>query len=111
MRINMLSRLLFAGLLLAGSALPSASNVAMAASELEGSALPPGINPTSPAGGNGGDAQGYDKKPVAPPAAGTDKVRTETKASRNTPANKQATTPSSERKYQTPHKKTPVTKP
>lgn len=32
------------------------------ASEAGGSALPPGINPSSPAAGNGGDAQGYEKK-------------------------------------------------
>lgn len=111
MRINTLFRLLFAGLMLAGSALPLASNVALAASELEGSALPPGINPTSPAGGNGGDAQGYDKKPVAPPAPGTDKAKSETKGSQTTPATKQTTTPSSERKHPTPHKKTTVKKP
>jgi hypothetical protein len=30
-----------------------------------GSALPPGVNPTTPAGGNGGDAAGYDHMPKA----------------------------------------------
>lgn len=29
------------------------------------SAMPPGVNPTTPAGGNGGDAAGYDHMPKA----------------------------------------------
>ncbi len=67
-----LSRLLLAGLLTFSGALATI-NISFAASEPEGSGLPPGINPSSPAGGNGGDADGYDKKPAMPAPAGTQK--------------------------------------
>jgi hypothetical protein len=43
------------------------------AAEAGGSSLPPGVNPSTPAGGNGGDAQGYEKKPANPEPAGTEK--------------------------------------
>lgn len=63
--------LCLASMLLLSSPFPMMTTVA-AASESAGSALPPGVNPSSPAGGNGGDAQGMDKKPVNPPPPGSD---------------------------------------
>lgn len=50
------------------------------AAETGGSALPPGVNPSSPAGGSGGDAQGYETKPANPEPAGTDKKAAGTQA-------------------------------
>ena len=63
--------LCLAAMLLLSSPL-SMITTAVAASESAGSALPPGVNPSSPAGGNGGDAQGMDKKPVNPPPPGSE---------------------------------------
>lgn len=45
----------------------------------QASALPPGVNPSTPAGGNGGDAQGYEKKPIAPVPSGTRKPAADAK--------------------------------
>jgi hypothetical protein len=75
MNIPKLSHLLTAGFLTLGiTAL--ATPHAMAA-EAGGSSLPPGVNPSTPAGGNGGDAQGYEKKPANPEPAGTEKQAVE----------------------------------
>ncbi|SEP60293.1 hypothetical protein SAMN03159444_00179 [Pseudomonas sp. NFACC02] len=70
------SHLLMAGLFTLGISALFASS-AMSA-QTGGSALPPGVNPSSPAGGNGGDAQGYEKKPVNPEPTGSHKKATDT---------------------------------
>lgn len=75
MSMPKLSHLLTAGFLTLGiTALFTPHGMA---AEAGGSALPPGVNPSSPAGGNGGDAQGYEKKPANPEPAGTDKKAVE----------------------------------
>ena len=45
----------------------------------QASALPPGVNPSTPAGGNGGDAQGDEKKRIAPVNPGTLKPAADSK--------------------------------
>ena len=72
MSTRKLSKLLLAGALIFSAGLPIANHV-IAASQAEGSALPPGVNPSSPAGGNGGEAQGMEKKPVNPSPPGSEK--------------------------------------
>ncbi|HXR01798.1 MAG TPA: hypothetical protein VN798_15525 [Pseudomonas sp.] len=69
MRTPKLVNPLFAAMLMFGCA------ASIAADQSGGSSLPPGINPASPAGGNGGDAQGYDKKPVNPAPPGSEKAK------------------------------------
>jgi len=53
-------------------ALPLAASAQDTAGQLagqsSGSVLPPGVNPSSPAGGNGGDANGYEKRTPTRPA-------------------------------------------
>jgi hypothetical protein len=78
MSTSKLSHLLVAGFLSLGITALFASTAL--AAEAGGSALPPGVNPSSPAGGNGGDAQGYEKKPANPEPAGTDKKAAGTQA-------------------------------
>lgn len=98
------SSLLLIGLLIFGTAPLLSSNFALAASET-GSGLPPGIDPSSPAGGNGSDSQGYDKKPIAPAPAGTQQKASE-------PASPKGTvTPNNERKHSAPDKKHEVKNP
>jgi hypothetical protein len=82
------STLWLAAMLLFSTPLPMMTTVA-AASESAGSALPPGVNPSSPAGGNGGDAQGMDKKPVNPPPPGSEnKAKPSGQSTEQAPAQK-----------------------
>ena len=99
------SSLLLTGLLIFGTSPLLSSNFALAASEQTGSGLPPGIDPSSPAGGNGSDAQGYDKKPIAPAPAGTQQKASEPASSKGT------ATPTNERKHSAPDKKHEVKNP
>lgn len=99
------SKLLLTALLIWASAPVLEGNFALAASESTGSGLPPGIDPSSPAGGNGSDAQGYDKKPIAPAPAGTQPKASEPSSSGGT------TTPRTERKHSDPDKKNEVKNP
>ncbi|MFJ3468231.1 hypothetical protein [Pseudomonas sp. NPDC090201] len=71
MNTHTLASLFLAGLLSMSPALSLA--VSTSAADAGGSALPPGINPTTPAGGNGGDADGLEKKPANPQAPGKEK--------------------------------------
>ena len=71
MNTHTLTSLLLAGLLSMSPALCLAQSSSPA--DAGGSALPPGINPTTPAGGNGGDADGLEKKPANPQAPGKEK--------------------------------------
>jgi hypothetical protein len=89
MNTHTLTSLILAGLL-------SVSPALALAAEAGGSALPPGVNPTTPAGGNGGDADGLEKKPANPAPPGKEK-----KASMPKPTEKPATTV---HKKQTPSK-------
>lgn len=77
MNTQTLASLLLAGLLSMSPALSLAQSSSTA--DVGGSALPPGINPTTPAGGNGGDADGLEKKPANPVAPGKDKKATSSK--------------------------------
>ncbi|MDH0747786.1 hypothetical protein N5D61_15730 [Pseudomonas sp. GD03842] len=80
MRTHTLKRLLTAAVLVSTYAL--ISSTAMAAGDVEGSALPPGVNPSSPAGGNGGDAQGYEKRSAVPdPPGSAEKISPKSKTS------------------------------
>jgi hypothetical protein len=101
MSMSRLSHWLMVGFLSLGIPALLESN-AMAA-EAGGSALPPGVNPSSPAGGNGGDAQGYEKKPANPEPAGTDKKATE----KQSPA-KHATPTKTDRTHSTQRKAAPT---
>lgn len=105
MHTHTLSRLLIVAVLIAGPGVTLMPNPALAASEAQGSALPPGINPSSPAGGNGGDAQGYDKKPAASGAASGEKKAT-TPPSSSHPASSSTHEP----KTSVTHKKATVKK-
>ena len=70
----------------------------------QGSALPPGVNPSTPAGGNGGDAQGYGKKTLAPVPAGTQKPAADSKKavkSSTSPANPTHKKPATHKKAET----------
>jgi hypothetical protein len=102
MSMPKLSHLLAAGFLSLGITALFTSH-AMAA-DAGGSALPPGVNPSSPAGGNGGDAQGYEKKPANPEPAGTDKKAVESQS----PA-RHATPPRTDRTQSTQKKAAPTT--
>jgi hypothetical protein len=84
--MSTLTNLLLAGLLSMGPAL---------AADAGGSALPPGINPSTPAGGNGGDADGLEKKPANPQAPGKEKKATSSKTTEKPPStvHKKSTAP------------------
>lgn len=70
--------LLMAGILSLGVAASFALDAT--AADAGGSALPPGVNPSSPSGGNGGDAQGYEQKPANPEPAGSEKKARNTRS-------------------------------
>jgi hypothetical protein len=103
MSTSKLSHLLVAGFLSLGITALFASGAM--AGEAGGSALPPGVNPSSPAGGNGGDAQGYQKKPANPEPAGTHKKAVDT----HSPV--KHTTPSKTDRTHSTQKKTAPSKP
>ncbi|WP_133306532.1 hypothetical protein [Pseudomonas sp. LS-2] len=106
MNRSTISRALLVAVVTFGSGL-TMSSPAVAAGDV-GSALPPGVNPSSPAGGNGGDAQGYEKKPANPPPPGSMEKSTPPKSSPQTPTtHKQTTQKKSQHKESVQPQKTP----
>jgi len=95
MNTRTLASLCLAGLMSMSPALSLAGSTS--AADAGGSALPPGINPTTPAGGNGGDADGLEKKPANPQAPGKKE-------------NKAAPSRSNEKPASTVHKKSTAPK-
>lgn len=106
MSMSKRSQLLMGGLLSLGITALFTTD-AMAA-EAGGSALPPGVNPSSPAGGNGGDAQGYEQKPVNPAPAGTAKKATGKKAVDTHLPDKHTLPSKTDRTHSTPKKAAPT---
>ncbi|MFJ3485301.1 hypothetical protein ACIPL1_18205 [Pseudomonas sp. NPDC090202] len=85
MRVHTLSSLLLAGWL---GLVPFAS-LAEDTTAPAASALPPGVNPASPAGGNGGDADGLEKKSATPAPPGSVKKSSAAETDKKSPTGKQ----------------------